>query len=315
MLGKDKAVKFSVRPCEGQEFVSPAGETNADYLSENLAAHLRERSACFDFMVQARMDPRTMPIEDPTIEWREDEAPFVTVARLTIAPQTPDVGEFCESTSFTPWHSLPEHQPLGGINRARKAVYQVVSRLRHDFNQQKRAEPTVSATNTGNIKMRSETSSSDSASQNKKTLESFYDAFARRDAKAMADLYHPEATFEDPIFGKLNHAQVVKMWTLLLNGAKDLRLTYSDVKTGDATGTLTWVADYTYRPGLGIKNAVHNVVHASFEFKDGLILRHHDDFNLSSWIKMAFKPVGLILGSTSWFQNIVKSKARERLDE
>jgi len=31
---------------------------------------------------------------------------------------------FAESLSFTPRHSLAEHRPLGGLNRARLGVYQ-----------------------------------------------------------------------------------------------------------------------------------------------------------------------------------------------
>ncbi|MEK1942330.1 MAG: hypothetical protein AAAB16_18325, partial [Pseudomonas sp.] len=38
--------------------------------------------------------------------------------------------------SFNPWHALPEHRPLGGINRLRKAVYEAVSAYRHERNQQ-----------------------------------------------------------------------------------------------------------------------------------------------------------------------------------
>jgi hypothetical protein len=67
-----------------------------------------------------------MPIEDATEVWPVDAAPFNTVATLTIAPQdfdTPLVSTECEHMVFTPWHGLAEHQPLGGINRLRKAVY------------------------------------------------------------------------------------------------------------------------------------------------------------------------------------------------
>jgi hypothetical protein len=50
--------------------------------------------------------------------------------------------EFCENLSFTPWHSLPEHAPLGEINEIRKNVYQTISKLRHELNKEKRMEPT-----------------------------------------------------------------------------------------------------------------------------------------------------------------------------
>jgi hypothetical protein len=51
-------------------------------------------------------------------------------------------GEFCENLSYTPWHALPEHEPLGSINRARRAIYTAISKARHEINGARRAEPT-----------------------------------------------------------------------------------------------------------------------------------------------------------------------------
>ena len=49
---------------------------------------------------------------------------------------------FGENLSYTPWHSLAEHRPLGGINRARKVVYRAISMFRHECNHAPRREPT-----------------------------------------------------------------------------------------------------------------------------------------------------------------------------
>jgi hypothetical protein len=43
---------------------------------------------------------------------------------------------------MNPWHAVPEHRPLGGINRVRKVVYETISKLRHDLNGAPRSEPT-----------------------------------------------------------------------------------------------------------------------------------------------------------------------------
>ena len=43
--------------------------------------------------------------------------------------------------SVTPWHSLPAHRPLGGINRLRKIVYREISKLRHQLNGADQDEP------------------------------------------------------------------------------------------------------------------------------------------------------------------------------
>ena len=49
---------------------------------------------------------------------------------------------FCENLSYNPWHSLPEHKPLGLINRVRKQVYVEISNHRHKLNRVQRQEPT-----------------------------------------------------------------------------------------------------------------------------------------------------------------------------
>ena len=56
-----------------------------------------------------------------------------------------EIDKFCRDLSFTPWHSLAAHKPLGGINRARKTVYTAISTLRHQLNGVPRQEPTPDA--------------------------------------------------------------------------------------------------------------------------------------------------------------------------
>jgi Catalase len=137
-LGTEQ-MKFSAKPCAGGTFVE-ASDTK-DRMGENMAAQLATGGACFDFMVQTRAVPAEMPIEDATVEWKEAKSPFVPVARIQIPAQTPEAGEMCEVRSFTPWHSIAEHRPLGGISRVRKEVYLTVSKLRHQLNGQPRIEP------------------------------------------------------------------------------------------------------------------------------------------------------------------------------
>lgn len=55
---------------------------------------------------------------------------------------SPEQIEFGDNLSFTPWHSLPEHRPLGGINRARKIIYEALSEFRHQQNKVPQKEPT-----------------------------------------------------------------------------------------------------------------------------------------------------------------------------
>ena len=93
--------------------------------------------ACFELQVQRQDPDHYMPIEDTSVQWSESISPFVSVATVTVAPQDFDSLEqnlFCDNLSFNPWHALPEHRPIGGINRLRKSVYEAVSAYRHERN-------------------------------------------------------------------------------------------------------------------------------------------------------------------------------------
>lgn len=139
-----KVVKFSAQPCLNKSSQIPENPSD-NYLREAMKAQLAHGEACFDFMIQFQTDPEQMPIEDPGRAWSEAHSPFQKVATIRIPAQNFDSEEqmeFCENLSFTPWHSLPEHRPLGGVNRARKEVYRTLSTFRHDRNDAPRREPT-----------------------------------------------------------------------------------------------------------------------------------------------------------------------------
>jgi len=93
--------------------------------------------ACFVLQVQRQDPSRYMPIEDTSVEWRESDAPFETVARIKVPAQdfdTPKQNLACDNLSFNPWFGIEAHRPIGGINRLRKAVYEAVSDYRHSRN-------------------------------------------------------------------------------------------------------------------------------------------------------------------------------------
>ncbi len=149
LLGR-RYIKFSARPVDcdtGAALVPPVAPPpdGPDYLRDRMIAWMKSRDACFTFAVQPQTDPATMPVEDPTIVWDETKAPFIEVASIRIPKQRFDSDAqraFCENLSYTPWHALPEHRPVGGINRIRKVVYEGISVLRHKLNQAPRVEPT-----------------------------------------------------------------------------------------------------------------------------------------------------------------------------
>jgi catalase len=140
------AIKFSTRPSAGQTFSSISPSKSDNSLREMLVKRLSEQAAYFDFLVQLQTDPIKMPIEDATIDWKESDSPWIKVATLKIPKQifdTPERRQFDENLSYNPWHVLPDHRPLGGISRVRKPVYEALSKLRHELNQQPVQEPTI----------------------------------------------------------------------------------------------------------------------------------------------------------------------------
>ena len=93
--------------------------------------------ACFALQIQTQDANRYMPIEDTSVQWKESDAPFQTVAHIQVPAQdfdTPEQNLMCDNLSFSPWHGIEAHRPIGGINRLRKAVYEAVSAYRLERN-------------------------------------------------------------------------------------------------------------------------------------------------------------------------------------
>lgn len=127
MFGPDRVMKFGVTPTSSVPETPLADSLDENYLRLALAKRLGESDASFDFAVQVRAPSNDAHIEDVTKKWDEANEPFQSVATITIPRQAvdgPDEVSHCESLFFTPWHSLPEHRPIGGINRLRLAAYQ-----------------------------------------------------------------------------------------------------------------------------------------------------------------------------------------------
>jgi hypothetical protein len=139
------AVKFAAKPVLQRKSEMPRKPVSDNYLRERLQEQLAQESVSFDFMLQVQKDPYAMPIENALIPWSEEVSPFIKVATIKILRQSFDSPEQmvnCDNLSFTPWHSLPEHRPIGSISRVRRIVYNEISKFRHQRNQVPRVEPT-----------------------------------------------------------------------------------------------------------------------------------------------------------------------------
>ncbi|MFD4910784.1 catalase family protein [Kitasatospora purpeofusca] len=137
LLGPDQVVKYVLLPTS--TYTSPKREKHDDYyLSDHLQEHLSQTEATFDFMVQVRTDPDTMPVEDIAVRWDEEKAPLVKVATVTVAQQdfrTAARNQLAEELTFSIAHALQAHRPIGAVARARMSIYGGMAAWRHNRDQ------------------------------------------------------------------------------------------------------------------------------------------------------------------------------------
>lgn len=137
----------------------PATDAWARHLSERIAPHYMLRHAMrtylaahdaeFELGVQGFRDGRTTPVDDATKRWSTHWSPFEAVATLRIPRQvfwpapgmslevaraTSAMADLGENMSFTPWHGLEAHRPLGSINEIRRTIYERIARFRREKN-------------------------------------------------------------------------------------------------------------------------------------------------------------------------------------
>jgi hypothetical protein len=131
--GPSEAVKQSLIPSPGNPG-EPLMRSNPDGMKDELLRHVRQdaQMSSFDFAIQF-LDPSSMTywgkrldqsfwIENASVEWKEAEAPFHVVGRLTLLPNSQLSPEAAEAVYFdVTGHSTSDSTPLGSINRARYA--------------------------------------------------------------------------------------------------------------------------------------------------------------------------------------------------
>jgi ketosteroid isomerase-like protein len=142
-------------------------------------------------------------------------------------------------------------------------------------------------------------------------IHSFYTAFARRDHAVMAACYAPDATFCDPVFPLLRGAAVGAMWRMLCERGNDLRIEAGRIGATGDRGSAHWEAWYTFS---ATGRPVHNIIEASFEFRDGLIVRHTDTFDLYRWARQALGTKGVLLGWAPPVQRAIRGQAARALE-
>lgn len=114
-------------------------------IRDAVAEFFKSNSAEYQLRAQLCSNLSSMPIEDASVLWSEDESPHQAIARVVIPQQdsySPARRVYGDDVlSYSPWHALKAHQPLGSLMRMRQKVYESSSILRHSLNMQPRIEP------------------------------------------------------------------------------------------------------------------------------------------------------------------------------
>jgi hypothetical protein len=147
LLGEGQAMQYSVWPKSKKRTPIPRLPFRPpdDYLRDAMVASLAAGDVELDIRLQRQTDPHLMPIENAGVLWPEKLSPRISVATLRLPRQTfnsPAQMQFARRLSYNPWHSIPEHRPLGNQSRARRRMYYELSKLRHTMNAVPHYEPT-----------------------------------------------------------------------------------------------------------------------------------------------------------------------------
>jgi hypothetical protein len=146
ILGNGLAVKYWARPWPSNDLGRRPG-TTPNYLEESMHDLLvtQRRHMYFDFLIVCQTDPIAMPVENPLIPWPAGPENTFRLATIDILPlpfESAQQKRFCEDLSLNPWHCIAPHRPIGGINRARKSVYDTTSAARHAASHDPSPDPT-----------------------------------------------------------------------------------------------------------------------------------------------------------------------------
>lgn len=134
--------KFRLRPISSTLTALTGRKIDAkdrpNAIREDVQKEMSAIDAAWAFEVQLCRDLDKQPIEDPTVEWKEDEAPFAPVATLRVKSQdswdSNRVAAANDKLRFSVWTGITAHRPLGDVNRARRDTYQHSAQFRETAN-------------------------------------------------------------------------------------------------------------------------------------------------------------------------------------
>jgi hypothetical protein len=130
--GPTDVVKYGATPLADNP-AHPLQRSNPNALQDELVRHLNEdaRMSAFEFGLQfldadrmtywGKRQNANFWAENASIEWNESQAPFHTVARLTLLPKSQLPVDLADATYFdVTGNAAHDSTPVGSINRARQ---------------------------------------------------------------------------------------------------------------------------------------------------------------------------------------------------
>lgn len=131
-MGSGQYAKFVLKSDQPELGYSLGKSRSSDFLREQLKVDLKDNDYSFTLHVQLHQNDRQHPLNDTSRVWK---GPLVPVAKLSLPKQvfdSPERRAFGESLEYSPWMGLVDHEPVGEINLARRAVYRELAAFRKE---------------------------------------------------------------------------------------------------------------------------------------------------------------------------------------
>lgn len=153
---------------------------------------------------------------------------------------------------------------------------------------------------------------------NEQVVRDFFSCYQKHDFQGMHNCLHSDVKFSDFAFD-IKGSDVFAMWEWFCTrknpetGEKSVEvLSFKDVKAGEENDVVTATYEITYLFS-DTKRIVRYFIDSRFEFRNGKIVKHHDDGSIKTWSKQAFGPPISWLYWTPFFKKRVHKTAAEKL--
>ncbi|UFX12247.1 LodA/GoxA family CTQ-dependent oxidase (plasmid) [Sinorhizobium meliloti] len=142
-FGSDTYAKYKLEPLLFVEQPSSRPD-DPTYLAADLRDRVKQASARFRFLIQLRKDADQMPLDRATVPWSEELSPPIHVADLVLHMQDVTARgqpQYGENLALNIWRVTKDHEPVGSLADARRAVYAASAEQRRNVNRIPIGEP------------------------------------------------------------------------------------------------------------------------------------------------------------------------------